>query len=57
MDELKKRLAEMCRKELDYYDIVHEHFEVVRYDRIIDFLFDRIAGMMKGDAEDGTAKD
>lgn len=48
MDELKKQLAEMCERELDYYDIVNESGEMVEYGLIIDFLFERVARMMQG---------
>lgn len=48
MDELKKQLAEMCERELDYYDIVNESDETVEYGLIIDFLFERVADMMQG---------
>lgn len=48
MDELKKQLAEMCERELDYYDIVNESNETVEYGLIIDFLFERLAERMQG---------
>lgn len=47
MDELKKKLAEMCEQKLDYYDIVDECSEAVCYGLIIDFLFESLADMMK----------
>lgn len=48
MDELKKQLAAMCERDLDYYDIVNESAEAVEYGLIIDFLFERVADMMQG---------
>ena len=51
MDELKKQLAEMCERELNYYDIVNESGEAVEYGLIIDFLFERVAEMMQGRAD------
>ena len=52
MDELKKQLAEMCERQLSYYDVVNECGEQVEYGLIIDFLFERIAEIMTG----GTQK-
>ena len=57
MDELKKQLAEMCERELNYYDIVNECGETVEYGLIIDFLFERVAGMMCGRTDHGDPKD
>lgn len=53
MEELKKKLAEMCEQKLDYYDIVDECSEAVEYGLIIDFLCEQIAALMKGGTEDG----
>lgn len=53
MEELKKQLAEMCERKLDYYDVVNECGEQVEYGLIIDFLFEQIAGLMTGREEDG----
>ena len=46
MDELKKQLAEMCERNLEYYDIVDECSEHVYYCLIIDFLFECMADML-----------
>lgn len=53
MEELKKQLVEACERKLDYYDIVNESGEMVEYGLIIDFLFEQIAALMTGRAEDG----
>ena len=53
MDELKNRLVALCENQLDYYDIVNESDESVEYGLIIEFLFERLAEMMTGRAEDG----
>ena len=55
MDELKNRLVALCENQLDYYDIVNESDESVEYGLIIDFLFERLAEMMTGRADHGTA--
>lgn len=55
MEELKKQLVDRCRKKFNYYDIVNEHFEMVDYGSIIDFLFLSLADMMSGRDNDGTA--
>ena len=52
MEELKKQLAKACEAKLDYYDIVNESDEAVEYGLIIDFLFEQIAGLLTGGAED-----
>lgn len=57
MDEMKKQLAEMCERELNYYDIVNESAEAVEYGLIIDFLFERVAEMMQGRTDHGDSKD
>ena len=48
MEELKELLVQECERKLDYYDVVNEPNESVEYGMIIDFLFDRLADMMKG---------
>lgn len=48
LEQLKKQLVESCKEKLDYYDVVNEGAEMVEYGMIIDFLFERIAGMMMG---------
>ena len=53
MEELKKQLAEACERQLDYYDVVNESGEQVEYGLIIDFLFEQIAGIIRGRAENG----
>ena len=53
MEELKKQLVEACERKLDYYDIVNECGEQVEYGLIIDFLFEQIAAIVTGGAEDG----
>lgn len=56
MDQLKTQLVEACEEKLDYYDVVNESGESVEYGMIIDFLFEQIAGLMTGGAEDGEAE-
>lgn len=51
MDKLKNQLAEMCKQQLSYYDVVNECAEAVEYGKIIDFLFERLADIMTGGKE------
>lgn len=47
MEELKKQLAAMCDREFDYFEVVDECNNSVDYGKIVDFLFDRLADMMR----------
>lgn len=47
MDELKKQLADMCRKKLRYYDVVDERRETIDYDMVIDVLFSWLSDMIE----------
>ena len=53
MEALKKYLVEACEYKLDYYDLVDEGSETIDYGGIIDFVFDRIAEMLIGRADNG----
>ena len=39
MAELKERLIEACKRELDYYDVADEEISEIDYGTIIDVLF------------------